>query len=274
MTNLPFNGEFKVTCEYGRKGSWAAGYHTGIDLVGITSTDIYSVCNGTVTMAKSYGDYGNCIKIVDSETLNVFLFAHLASFNVSVGQKVGRTTKIGVMGNTGNSTGAHLHLEMRTKNDVYGEVLAVSEYLGIPNVVGTYNSNDYELEGIPNISYEVHLQDIGWQSEKSNGELAGTTGEAKRLEAIKIFADIPVQYKVHVQDIGWTDYVPNGCMAGTTGESKRIEAIEIISSKNMMEISAHIESIGWIEEKTGTTIQIGTEGRSLRLEALNMKFLA
>ena len=36
-TNLPFTGRFKVTCEYGRKGNWAAGYHTGIDLVGLSS---------------------------------------------------------------------------------------------------------------------------------------------------------------------------------------------------------------------------------------------
>lgn len=149
MTNLPFNGKFKVTCEYGRKNSfklkWAAGYHTGMDLVGITSKDVYSVCDGTVIFAANNGSYGKCVKVRDSKTGKVFLYAHLASIAVKVNQKVTRVTKIGVMGATGKVTGAHLHIELRTRADRYGIVDNIANYMGIPNRVGTYNSKDYQI---------------------------------------------------------------------------------------------------------------------------------
>ena len=111
------------------------------------------------------------------------------------------------------------------------------------------------------------------QEEKENGEIAGTIGEAKRIEAIKIFADKPIKYRVHIQDIGWTEFVPNGCEAGTTGQSKRIEAIEIVTDGTPMIAQAHIQDIGWQAEVVGTTIKIGTEGRALRLEALKLQYV-
>lgn len=149
-TNLPFSGNFKVTCEYGRKNTpnlkWDAGYHTGIDLIGVSSTIVYNVCDGTVIMAKSYGAYGNCVKVKDSQTGKIFLFAHLKSIAVQVGQKVTRTSKIGIMGATGNVRGAHLHIEMRTPTDVYGQVENIANYMGIPNKVdNNLNSNNYQL---------------------------------------------------------------------------------------------------------------------------------
>lgn len=145
MTNLPFTGIFKVTCEYGRKGSWAAGYHTGIDLVGNNKT-VYNVCDGVVTMARYYGSYGNCVKVKDSINGNIYLFAHLASISVKIGQKVSRTSKIGIMGATGNAKGAHLHFEIRTPKDIYGQQYDPTNYLGIPNkVANNLNSNNYQL---------------------------------------------------------------------------------------------------------------------------------
>lgn len=123
-----------------------------------------------------------------------------------------------------------------------------------------------------NITYMAHVQNIGWQESKSNGELSGTTGQGLRIEAILINADINIQYRVHMQDKGWSEYVPNGCIAGTVGESRRIEAIEIISSSKEIIAQAHIENEGWLAESRGTHIKIGTEGRGLRLEALILKF--
>lgn len=143
MTNLPFNGIFKCTCVYRKKGSWAAGFHTGIDLVG-NNTNVYSVSDGKVIMAKSYGAYGNAVKIKD-ENGKIFLYAHLKSIAVKVGQTVNRATKIGVMGNTGNSTGPHLHIEMRTSADKYGVVEDIAAYMGIPNALGTYDSVNYPI---------------------------------------------------------------------------------------------------------------------------------
>ena len=47
-TNIPLTGNFKVTCEYKRKGNWACGWHTGIDMV-CDNDIIYGTCDGTVT---------------------------------------------------------------------------------------------------------------------------------------------------------------------------------------------------------------------------------
>lgn len=143
MTNLPFNGIFRCTCVYRKKGDWAAGFHTGIDLVGNNKT-VYSVSNGKVIMAKAYGDYGNAVKVRD-ENGKIFLYAHLKSISVKVGQSVSRVTKIGIMGSTGNSTGPHLHIEMRTAADKYGDVEDIASYMGIPNALGTYNSINYPI---------------------------------------------------------------------------------------------------------------------------------
>ena len=129
------------------------------------------------------------------------------------------------------------------------------------------------LEEKLDIKYEVHIEKIGWQEEKENGELAGTEGQALRIEAVKIHADIPIQYRVHMADKGWGEYVSNSCMAGTVGESRRIEAIEIISSKNKIKATAHIEGIGNAYYEESTHLIIGTEGRALRLEALRLEFV-
>ena len=66
-----------------------------------------------------------------------------------------------------------------------------------------------------------------------NGAMAGTTGQGKRVEAIKIKLEgelakqYDVEYQVHSQDYGWMNWVKNGAMAGTTGQGKRVEAIKI-----------------------------------------------
>ena len=65
------------------------------------------------------------------------------------------------------------------------------------------------------------------------GNVGGTTGLSKRMEAIMIELTnglelkYDVYYRVHVQDYGWMNWVKNGEIAGTTGQAKRIEAIEI-----------------------------------------------
>lgn len=142
-TNIPLTGNFQVTCEYKRKGSWACGWHTGIDLICDDDT-IYGTCDGTVTkigVDKSYGNYIT-VKAPDGK---FHWFCHLSKVTCSVGQKISRTTKIGVMGNTGNSTGKHLHFEIRNSSNKYADNSNPAEYMGIPNKVGSYNSNNYQI---------------------------------------------------------------------------------------------------------------------------------
>ncbi len=69
------------------------------------------------------------------------------------------------------------------------------------------------------------MQDIGWQNWKTEEKIAGTEGQSKRLEAIKIelltnIKNLKLKYRVHIQDIGWQDWKDSEEMAGTEGQSK------------------------------------------------------
>lgn len=141
-TNIPLTGEFKVTCEYKRKGNWVAGWHTGIDLVG--NDTIYGTCDGTVTRIGYDKSYGNFI-VIKAPDGKFHWFCHLSKTTCNVGQKISRTTKIGIMGSTGNSTGKHLHYEIRNSSNKYADNANPAEYMGIPNKVGTYNSANYQI---------------------------------------------------------------------------------------------------------------------------------
>lgn len=143
-TNIPLMGNFKVTCEYKRKGSWAAGWHTGIDMV-CDNDNIYSSCDGEVTKTGYDLSYGNYIVVKNNTDGKYHWFCHLSKINTGVGKKVTRTTIIGIMGNTGNSTGKHLHFEIRNPSNKYADTSNPANYMGIPNKVGSYNTNNYQI---------------------------------------------------------------------------------------------------------------------------------
>ncbi|MDD7281287.1 MAG: transglutaminase domain-containing protein [Erysipelotrichaceae bacterium] len=90
-----------------------------------------------------------------------------------------------------------------------------------------------KADTLPKVSYMTHVQKIGWQDWKSNGELSGTTGQAKRLEAIqiKLTGDIAnkydIYYTVHAQHFGWLGWAKNNQVAGTTKIDHAIKGIEI-----------------------------------------------
>lgn len=143
-TNIPLTGEFKVTCEYKRKGKeWIAGWHTGIDLVG--DEIIYGTTEGTVTRIGNDKSYGNFI-VVKATDGKFHWFCHLSKVTCSVGQKIDRLSKIGIMGSTGNATGKHLHFEIRNSSNKYADNSNPADYMKIPNVVGTYNTANYQLD--------------------------------------------------------------------------------------------------------------------------------
>ena len=147
-SKIPCNGIFKVTCEFGRKGKrWKAGYHTGIDIVN-DDLIVYSTCNGKVVNMGFDASYGNFIVIADDTPNDVHyhLYCHLSRILTSMNAEVNPTTKIGIMGSTGNSSGIHLHYEIRNKLNRYGIVDNPADYMGIPNKVGIYNEEDYQVD--------------------------------------------------------------------------------------------------------------------------------
>ena len=75
----------------------------------------------------------------------------------------------------------------------------------------------------PSVVYTTHVQDYGWLASVSDGELSGTEGQAKRMEAIKIsLQNAPysgsIVYSTHVQNYGWLDNVSNGTLLGKLGK--------------------------------------------------------
>ena len=86
-------------------------FHIGMDFSAKTGTDIYATGDGKVTYASWKQSYGNCV-IIDHGYGYQTLYGHLSKFKVRVGQKVTRGEVIGEVGNTGKSTGPHLHYEV------------------------------------------------------------------------------------------------------------------------------------------------------------------
>lgn len=91
--------------------------HTGIDIAAVTGTDIYSAIEGTVIEVSSEGNYGKHLKIQSSKDSDIItLYAHCSKILVKKGDKIKIGQKIAKVGSTGNTTGAHLHFEIRYKN--------------------------------------------------------------------------------------------------------------------------------------------------------------
>ncbi|MBD3552102.1 LysM peptidoglycan-binding domain-containing M23 family metallopeptidase [Streptomyces sp. SP18CM02] len=103
-----------VTTQYRASGaSWSSGYHTGSDFQAASGTPVLAIGPGTVVSAGNSGSYGNEV-VIKHEDGMYSQYAHQSSLNVSVGQTVTGGQQIGLSGSTGNSTGPHLHFEVRT----------------------------------------------------------------------------------------------------------------------------------------------------------------
>ena len=146
----------------------------------------------------------------------------------------------------------------------------------IGNTAGTAKAASTDAD----IYYAVHCQTYGWGlCVAKNGEVTGTSGQAKRLESIKIWVKSElsgsVEYETHVQTYGWQDWVKNGALAGTTGKGKRVEAIKINLTGTLSEscdvyYRVHAQDYGWLGwTKNGNPA--GTEGLSKRIEAIEIK---
>ncbi|WP_338492177.1 LysM peptidoglycan-binding domain-containing M23 family metallopeptidase [Streptomyces sp. SJL17-4] len=122
----PVSGGFSTP--YRASGSmWSSGYHTGVDFIASSGTAVRAVGAGTVVSAGWSGAYGNEVVIQHADG-NYSQYAHLSSLSVSTGQTVSGGQQIGLSGSTGNSTGPHLHFEIRTSPS-YGSDVDPLAYL-------------------------------------------------------------------------------------------------------------------------------------------------
>ena len=98
-----------ITSRFGRR---SGGQHTGLDIANSTGTPIKAAAAGTVVYAAYRGSYGRLVIIQHTNSTQTY-YAHCSKLYVSVGQTVSQGETIAAVGSTGNSTGPHLHLEVR-----------------------------------------------------------------------------------------------------------------------------------------------------------------
>lgn len=111
----PLSG--KITSEFGERevtSKVMSADHKGIDIAANSGTNIVSSIDGIVSVAEENSEYGKFIKITNGEVMTVY--AHCKNLKVKVGDRIKSGQTIATVGTTGNSTGPHLHFEIRLSN--------------------------------------------------------------------------------------------------------------------------------------------------------------
>lgn len=142
-----FKGKFKVTSPMGYRTDPVTGekgvYHKGLDLVALgNDKNVYAIADGVVdAVPYESSGFGRYVRQLLPDGRRIY-YAHMQknSAVVKAGQTVKAGDKLGVMGSTGKSTGAHTHLELRVKG-TSKESLDISAFTGIPNERGVYEAN-------------------------------------------------------------------------------------------------------------------------------------
>ena len=111
---IPVNGS--ISSRFGSRGGSRSSVHTGLDISTSSGTGIRPVTAGTVVYSGYKGSYGNLL-IIDHGNGVQSYYAHCSALYVSAGQQVAPNTTIAAVGSTGNSTGPHLHLEIRVNGN-------------------------------------------------------------------------------------------------------------------------------------------------------------
>ena len=123
----PFSGhaatvapvEGRISSEFGSRVHPITGAHSshhGLDIAAPTGTPVRAITDGTVLRAGDAGGYGLRVEVDHGDGV-ITRYAHLSKINVEVGQRLGVGTELGAVGSTGNSTGPHLHVEVRVDGE-------------------------------------------------------------------------------------------------------------------------------------------------------------
>jgi len=198
---------------------------------------------------------------------------------MTVGAHIAETG--GVYGEPGDQTGYEISVTANPGNWDY----VLRPPSDAPEQVPGEPVNDAGLK------YRAHCQTVGWLPAVRDGQVAGTTGYAKRLEALKITPPEGwvLEVSMHVQSHGWmtwsgirkgessgTESSSNDPIMGTVGEAKRIECLMVkvldrpAGDNRKLYFQVHQQSTGW-KDWTPEGYASGTDGMALRLEAVRMK---
>ena len=214
-----------------------------------------------------------------------FITVHDNTFDAIPGQVVRQGEQLGNMGDKGNATGVHCHIEIAQRKynlsnwhkNQYGNWCFPEEfdtddcyYCNGTNIMN-YQSANWKYIPEDRIKYRSYLQKIGWQEWKSDGETSGTTEQARRLEAIQIDFNKEVYAKAHIQKDGWVDFgkITKDTIIGTTEQAKRLECLCL---KGDFEYRVYIQKSGWsCWTKADGIATLGSVGQGLRIEAIEIK---
>ena len=122
VATLPVTGT--ISSRYGVSSKIRVSTHTGLDIAATTGTPIKVVADGTITLAAYSGSYGYLVKVDHGNGVETW-YGHTSKMLVKEGQAVKAGDTIALVGSTGNSTGPHLHFEVR----INGEHVNPQKYL-------------------------------------------------------------------------------------------------------------------------------------------------
>ena len=287
----------RITQGYG-EGTHAGSY--AIDDGGSDSGKDYAIAPYSGTVKIIYSQYENEVFFESDEPVEfadgtvdyaTTMFCHQDSpmkYGMAVGKHYNQGEKIYVEGGRYKGKNgvfaSHFHMEFgkgkcegwyKNSAGIYSlrNAKKPEECCFIDNSYHILDDWGYKFVNLDRgIKYQAHVQEDGWQDWKYNGEMAGTTGEKKRIEAIRI--DYPeVSAKAHIQEKGWVDYgkITKDTIIGTTGEKLRLECLCL---KGNFKYRLHLQETGWTcwTEADGICT-LGSVGQKLRIEAIEIKEL-
>lgn len=134
---------------------------------------------------------------------------------------------------------------------------------------GTFQNKKDEL-GV--VSYQVHARDIGWCNWQSDGKMAGSTGQNRRIEAFRMIPVGETDVTVHIKDIGNKEYknITKDTVLGTVNQNKRIESIKIIGKDTCYLYRVQQKNVGWSDWMSNGE-WAGVQGKALQIEAIEIK---
>ena len=107
-----------ISSRFGARSSIRSSAHTGLDIATSTGTPVLAAASGTVTFSGRKGSYGNLLVITHSNGVQTY-YGHCSKLYVSAGTTVTQGQTVAAVGSTGNSTGPHLHFEVRVNGVAY-----------------------------------------------------------------------------------------------------------------------------------------------------------
>lgn len=258
-----------VTSPYGWRRS---RMHAGIDLKAYTGDNLYAAFDGVVRLAKYYGSYGNCIVIRHYNGLET-VYGHASKILVNINDQVKAGDVIALAGNTGRSTGSHLHFEVRVGGNYFNPTLILDTdnrkikdcnlYITMRNGRLFASNNDseeereaYILQQISIRYYTVKKGDILSRIAVNNGTTVATIC---RLNGIKSTSTLRIGQRLIVRDGIKPPATTSAAAPTTTSAAKESSTKASTTATNTSTTTTTYrvksgDTLSQIAQKHGTTI--------------------